>query len=61
MKTFWGFTMEDHFYISRTKRTVQDDRYLSTHFHDTYEMYYLIEGTRTYFIQDTNYVMLRSI
>jgi len=45
---------DDSFYISHTKRT-QYFTMPDTHFHDTYEIYYLLSGERYYFIKDKTY------
>ena len=43
--------MQDSFYISHIRRRGPSDM-LNNHFHNTYEIYYLISGERYYFIKD---------
>lgn len=46
--------MRDDFFIERSKRTGHFSMPRS-HFHDHYEIYYLLRGERNYFIKDTTY------
>ncbi|WP_246066803.1 helix-turn-helix transcriptional regulator [Paenibacillus koleovorans] len=51
------FELEDHFIILRTRKLVTDVHLSQYHSHETYEMYYLLDGVRSYFIRDRTYVL----
>ncbi|MFH5184923.1 helix-turn-helix domain-containing protein [Paenibacillus sp. TAB 01] len=46
---------EGDFYMQHIKRTEPFER--TNHFHETYEVYYLLSGQRTYFIKDRSYLI----
>jgi AraC-like DNA-binding protein len=48
-------TEEGMFYMQHAKRTEPFER--TTHYHGTYEIYYLLSGQRAYFIKDRSYLI----
>lgn len=50
--------MSDYFRITKVKRSPYFDMKV-THFHPTYEIYYLLKGTSKMFLQDSIYVLNR--